>query len=195
MVDEHDLMARAQHGDVPAYEQLVRQYEQLAFRVAFLITHDEHEAADAAQDAFLRAYHALRSFQLVLPIIRHHHEKFDGSGYPDRLQREQIPLTAWVLQIVDVYDALTTERPYKRALNRYEALDTMAQEVEQGWWDPEVFANCLDFHKPKSSSIDADGPTDYAAPHIEGRSMLPLRRNRGAPVRFKTVHPTDGLSS
>lgn len=68
MVDEHDLMARAQHGDVPAYEQLVRQYEQLAFRVAFLITHDEHEAADAAQDAFLRAYHALRSFQLGQPF-------------------------------------------------------------------------------------------------------------------------------
>jgi cyclic di-GMP phosphodiesterase len=83
----------------------------------------------------------LRSFQLVLPIIRHHHEKFDGSGYPDRLQGEQIPLTARILQIVDVYDALTTERPYKRALNRYEALDTMAQEVERGWWDPQVFAN------------------------------------------------------
>ena len=81
----------------------------------------------------------LRSFHLVLPIIRHHHEKFDGSGYPDHLRGEQIPLTARILQTVDVYDALTTERPYKRALNRYETLDTMAQEVKRGWWDAQVF--------------------------------------------------------
>ncbi|MGA9475969.1 MAG: HD domain-containing phosphohydrolase, partial [Terriglobales bacterium] len=58
----------------------------------------------------------LKSFRLVLPIIRHHHEKRDGSGYPDGLSRESIPLTARVLQIVDVYDALTTKRPYKKAL-------------------------------------------------------------------------------
>jgi len=59
----------------------------------------------------------LKSFRLVLPIIRHHHEKFDGSGYPDKLQGEEIPLTARVLQIVDVYDALTTDRPYKKAFS------------------------------------------------------------------------------
>ncbi len=68
MVDEHDLMARAQHGDVQAYEQLVQQYEQIAFRVAYLITHEEHAAADAAQDAFLRAYRALGSFKLGQPF-------------------------------------------------------------------------------------------------------------------------------
>ena len=61
-------MARAQHGDVSAYEQLVQQYEQIAFRVAYLITHEEHEAADAAQDAFLRAYRALGSFKLGQPF-------------------------------------------------------------------------------------------------------------------------------
>jgi putative two-component system response regulator len=52
----------------------------------------------------------LKSFRLVLPIIRHHHEKFDGSGYPDKLRGEAIPVAARVLQIVDVYDALTTDR-------------------------------------------------------------------------------------
>ena len=81
----------------------------------------------------------LKSFRLVLPIIRHHHEKFDGSGYPDGLKGEQIPLTARVLQIVDVYDALTTERPYKRALSREEALQITQEEVTRGWWDPKVF--------------------------------------------------------
>ena len=82
----------------------------------------------------------LKSFQLVLPIIRHHHEKMDGSGYPDGLNGEAIPLTARVLQVVDVYDALTTLRPYKPALSQDEAFDVMRKEVHKGWWDPKVFA-------------------------------------------------------
>jgi putative two-component system response regulator len=82
----------------------------------------------------------LKSFRLVLPIIRHHHEKRDGSGYPDGLRGEQIPATARVLQIVDVYDALTTERPYKQALSPAEALGIMQEEVQRGWWDPDFFA-------------------------------------------------------
>jgi len=82
----------------------------------------------------------LKSFRLVLPIIRHHHEKYDGSGYPDGLRGEGIPIAARVLQIVDVFDALTTERPYKKAFSTVEALDTMKQEVAKGWWDPKIFA-------------------------------------------------------
>lgn len=82
----------------------------------------------------------LKSFQLVLPIIRHHHEKMNGTGYPDKLKGEEIPLTARVLQIVDVYDALTTSRPYKPALTVEEALAVIKKEVKKGWWDPHVFA-------------------------------------------------------
>jgi cyclic di-GMP phosphodiesterase len=81
----------------------------------------------------------LKSFRFVLPVIRHHHEKFDGSGYPDGLQGEEIPVTARALQIVDVYDALTTDRPYKHAFSITDALQTMKQEVAKGWWDPYVF--------------------------------------------------------
>jgi putative two-component system response regulator len=81
----------------------------------------------------------LKSFRSVTPIIRHHHEKFDGSGYPDGLRGEAIPITARVLQIVDVYDALTTERPYKRAFSIADALQTMREEVGKGWWDPAIF--------------------------------------------------------
>jgi putative two-component system response regulator len=80
----------------------------------------------------------LKSFHLVLPIIRHHHEKLDGSGYPDGLKGTDIPLTARILQIVDVYDALTTERPYKPAFSRQEALGIMAEEVKKGWWDADI---------------------------------------------------------
>jgi putative two-component system response regulator len=81
----------------------------------------------------------LKSFRLVLPIIRHHHEKFDGSGYPDGLQGENIPVTARVLQIVDVYDALTTVRPYKPAFSITDAMQTMKLEVAKGWWDAHIF--------------------------------------------------------
>jgi putative two-component system response regulator len=80
----------------------------------------------------------LRTLRHVLPIIRHHHEKMDGTGYPDGLRGEQIPISARILQIVDVYDALTTERPYRRALARAEALRTLRAEAERGWWDARV---------------------------------------------------------
>jgi putative two-component system response regulator len=82
----------------------------------------------------------LKSFRLVLPIIRHHHEKFDGSGYPDGLRGEAIPAGARILQVVDVFDALTTERPYKKALPVAEALEVMREEVRKGWWDPNIFS-------------------------------------------------------
>jgi len=77
----------------------------------------------------------LRSFRNVLPIIRHHHEKQDGSGYPDGLKGEQIPLTARILQVTDIYDALTTDRPYRKALPLDKAFSIMRNEVKRGWWD------------------------------------------------------------
>ncbi len=81
----------------------------------------------------------LKTFRSVLPIIRHHHEKHDGTGYPDKLQGEEIPLTARILQLSDVYDALTTDRPYKVAFTPEVALDLMGEEAERGWWDRELF--------------------------------------------------------
>jgi len=80
----------------------------------------------------------LRSFRLVLPIIRHHHEKRDGSGYPDGLSGDEIPITARILQVVDVYDALTSARPYKAAMSEAAAIAIMREEVGKGWWDPRV---------------------------------------------------------
>ena len=81
----------------------------------------------------------LKSFNLVLPIIRHHHEKMDGSGYPDGLRGEQIPVSARVLQIVDIFDALTTERPYKPAFSMEKAFAVMKKELQRGWLDANVY--------------------------------------------------------
>jgi putative two-component system response regulator len=80
----------------------------------------------------------LRSFRHVLPIIRHHHEKQDGSGYPDGLNGAQVPLTARILQITDIYDALTTDRPYRKALPLEKAFAIMREEVKRGWWDGSI---------------------------------------------------------
>jgi putative two-component system response regulator len=81
----------------------------------------------------------LKSFKLVLPIIRHHHEKMDGSGYPDHLKGDAIPITARVLQTVDLFDALATKRPYKPALSIPQVLEIMESENQKGWWDRRLF--------------------------------------------------------
>jgi putative two-component system response regulator len=82
----------------------------------------------------------LRSFRNVLPIIRSHHEKQDGSGYPDHLKGEEIPLTARILQTVDIYDSLTTARPYRDALSQEKALQIMWEETRRSWWDANLVA-------------------------------------------------------
>ena len=80
----------------------------------------------------------LRSLRNVLPIIRHHHEHWNGSGYPDGLRGDEIPLLARILQVGDVYDALRTERPYKPSLRHEQCEATMLDEARRGLWDKEL---------------------------------------------------------
>jgi len=77
----------------------------------------------------------------IKPIIRSHHEKYDGTGYPDRLRGEEIPLDAQIICIADVYDALTTTRSYRGAMTPAEALARMADS--RCWWRPDVYAAFL----------------------------------------------------
>jgi putative two-component system response regulator len=80
----------------------------------------------------------LRTMRGVIPIIRYHHERWDGSGYPDGLAGDDIPLLAQVFQLVDIYDALTHERPYKPAFSVEQSLNIMAEETARGWRNPEL---------------------------------------------------------
>jgi putative two-component system response regulator len=89
----------------------------------------------------------MKSLAPVLPIVRSHHERWDGSGYPDGLRGRQIPLLARVLQIADIYDALTSPRPYKPALPPRVALQTMQQETSRGWRDPSLMELFFRLHE------------------------------------------------
>lgn len=75
----------------------------------------------------------LGSLAAVRPIIRWHHERVDGSGYPDGLRGDAVPLGAQIMGIVDVYDAVTTQRPYQRAQSVEEALRILHTQAERGW--------------------------------------------------------------
>jgi putative two-component system response regulator len=81
---------------------------------------------------------SMRTMQGVIPLIRHHHEKLDGSGYPDGLAGKEIPILVRVITVVDVYDALATARPYRAALPHETCMAILRSEVEKGWWDREV---------------------------------------------------------
>jgi putative two-component system response regulator len=105
----------------------------------------------------------MKSLAPVLPIIRSHHERWDGSGYPDGLGGEQIPLLARVLQVADIYDALTTARSYKCAMPHADAIRAMEGEAQDGWRDPELislFAEVAESSLPDQDSLSV--PTSLA---------------------------------
>ncbi len=89
----------------------------------------------------------MKTLAFALDVVYGHHERLDGSGYPDGVAGESIPLTARVTTIADIYDALTTARVYRAALTRAEALAIMSEEAGRGWWDPrllDVFRGVLE---------------------------------------------------
>ena len=115
-----------------------------------------------------------RTLRPVLPIIRSHHERWDGTGYPDRLKREEIPLTARILQVADVFDALTSVRPYKEAYPPSDALAVLRDEMRRGWRDPTVVAALEDIClRSPEDVVMLDRP---AAPSdAVGQSLLNMR--------------------
>jgi putative two-component system response regulator len=80
----------------------------------------------------------LKSFRHVLPLIRHHHERMNGTGYPDGLSGGQIPLIVRILQIVDICDALTSDRSYRQTMSLPSALMVLYEEAARGWLDEDL---------------------------------------------------------
>ena len=109
----------------------------------------------------------------VLPIIRHHKEHFDGTGYPDGLRSNEIPLKAQIVGIVDVYSALTNDRPFRRAKTHVEAIEILRDRARHGIHDPELIekfceAVATDENAPTNSEtlvppVDAGTPAEPAA--------------------------------
>ncbi len=121
------------------------------------LTPEEWEIMKSHAERGERICSNMRSLEPVLPIIRSHHERWDGSGYPDGLKGEAIPLLARILQLADIYDALITVRSYKRALSAEEALRIIREEVDKGWRDPrlvDLFEDLLPMFQTPSLSPD-----------------------------------------
>jgi putative two-component system response regulator len=99
---------------------------------------DERRLMETHPAAGDRLVLPMRTLGLVRPIIRHHHERWDGRGYPDRLGGEEVPLLARLMAIVDVYDALCTQRPYKSPFGEEVALKSLYEGARTGQFDPEL---------------------------------------------------------
>ena len=91
----------------------------------------------------------LYSLRVILPVIRHHHERWDGEGFPDKLKDEQIPVMARILSIVDTFDAMVSERPYRRPISIEETIKKMEQEKNSGQWDPALLEKFVEMMREK----------------------------------------------
>jgi response regulator RpfG family c-di-GMP phosphodiesterase len=114
----------------------------------------------------------MKSLAPVMPIIRHHHERWDGTGYPDGLRGEQIPLLARVLQVVDIYDALTSARPYKPACTAQQAIQVLKEETDRGWRDPHIVNLFLKLHREVLCRI-----AEYATAAAEDHHLESMRES------------------
>jgi putative two-component system response regulator len=114
---------------------------------------DERRLIETHPAAGDRLVLPMRTLGLVRPIIRHHHERWDGRGYPDRLGGEEVPLLARLMAIVDVYDALCTQRPYKSPFGEEVAQKSLYEGARSGQFDPELVRVFLELRQ-----ASADGP-------------------------------------
>jgi len=111
-----------------------------------VLTGDEDSAMRRHPEIGARILGYVKEMQGVIPGVLHHHERFDGSGYPDGLKGERIPLNARIIAIADAFDALTTDRPYRKGPARARALAIISED-SAAQFDPalvRVFIDCVD---------------------------------------------------
>ena len=95
----------------------------------------------------------LNCMRLTRDIVQYHHERWDGTGYPEGLKGEQIPLLARVFQVVDIYDALTHARPYKRGFTGQEVINILLEETREGLRDPHIVAVFVDILRSSPEAL------------------------------------------
>jgi putative nucleotidyltransferase with HDIG domain len=120
----------------------------------------------------------------VLPYVRHHHENWDGTGYPDGLKGEAIPLGARILSVVDCFDALTSDRPYRRALTTETAIGIL-RERSGNMYDPAAVEKFIEIYPALSESVAADqppAPASAASVEPEGQAVEPARETGSDPL-------------
>jgi putative two-component system response regulator len=106
----------------------------------------------------------VRSLQSVRAIVRSHHERQDGRGYPDRLRGNEIPLLAQVVAVVDVFDALTTNRPYRSAMTVPAAYEGMLQEAASGWCPVKLVQTFIDVHRMRFATASRSRIASVSTP-------------------------------
>jgi response regulator RpfG family c-di-GMP phosphodiesterase len=115
----------------------------------------------------------------VAPAIRHHHERWDGQGYPDGLRGEDIPFTSRIIQLADVFDAMTSDRPHRRAKGRERTLLEI-REVAGTQFDPELAKEFVTLLESQASDVDPEVLADVVStPKLSQESAAPSVRTGG----------------
>lgn len=111
----------------------------------------------------------LRSLRAVKPIVRHHHEHLDGSGYPDGLRGKAVPLLAQIVSIVDAYDAITTTRPYRDAGSKERAHEELRRDASRGLRDSALVETFISLDSTVDLAARVDAETSRRAAAREAR--------------------------
>jgi putative two-component system response regulator len=133
----HDL------GKIGVDDAIIRSREKL--------TSEEREKVHTHPSIGIEIIKSLSFLSDVLGPIRSHHERFDGTGYPGHLAREQIPIEARIIAVADTFDALTTDRPYRRAVNKQAAFKEMYASAASGQLDPHLVEKFIEVMSERSA--------------------------------------------
>jgi putative two-component system response regulator len=118
----------------------------------------------------------IRALDRVRPIVRWHHERQDGRGYPDGLQGDEIPLLAQIVAVVDVFDALTTNRPYRTAMTAKGAYDILLSDAASGWCSAALVKTFVDLHRRTFPHISFQPSVRPISANV-ARGMLPCAQS------------------
>ncbi len=161
------------------------------------LTASEYETMELHAPAGAEILSAVHFPYPIVPIVRHHHENWDGTGYPDGISGEAIPIGARILSVIDCYDALTSDRPYRRALSHDDAV-TLIQERRGTMYDPAVVDRFVEVHDKIRPEATAEPPRPTAlsqlAPSIkdlETRAAQPPQRPPTAAAAERTGRVAD----